>query len=51
NAAAVAHGGQADVNGIEDLGFMYTRDVADPDGHLWGVFSMDASAMPSAENS
>ena len=46
NAAATAHGGQADVNGVEDLGFMYTRDVADPDGHVWGVFWMDPTAAP-----
>ena len=45
NRAAAAHGGQADVNGIEDLGFMYTRDIADPDGHVWGVFWMDPAAV------
>lgn len=49
NRAAAAHGGQADVNGIEDLGFMYTRDLADPDGHLWGIFWMDPAAMPPAD--
>lgn len=47
NRAAAAHGGQADVNGVEDLGFMYTRDLADPDGHLWGVLWMDPAAIPS----
>lgn len=31
-------------------GFMYSRDLADPDGHLWGVFWMDATAMPAAAN-
>jgi predicted lactoylglutathione lyase len=41
NRAAAAHGGQADVNPVEDLGFMYTRDIADPDGHMWGTFWMD----------
>lgn len=45
NRAAAAHGGQADVNGLEDLGFMYTRDLADPDGHLWGIFWMDPATM------
>jgi uncharacterized protein len=45
NRAAAAHGGQADVNGIEDLGFMYTRDIADPDGHVWGIFWMDPAAV------
>lgn len=47
NGAAAAHGGQADVNPIQDLGFMYGRDIADPDGHLWGVFWMDPAAMPA----
>ena len=50
NQAAVAHGGQADVNPVQDLGFMYGRDLADPDEHLWGAFWMDPAAMPpSAE--
>ncbi len=46
NAAAAAHGGQADVNPVQDLGFMYARDLADPDDHLWGAFWMDPGAMP-----
>jgi predicted lactoylglutathione lyase len=46
NRAAAAHGGQADVNPMEDHGFMYTRDLADPDGHMWGVFWMDPAASP-----
>jgi uncharacterized protein len=46
NRAAVAHGGQADVNPVQDLGFMYSRDLADPDGHLWGAFWMDPAALP-----
>lgn len=41
NRAAAAHGGQADVNPAEDLGFMYTRDIADPDGHMWAALWMD----------
>jgi predicted lactoylglutathione lyase len=49
NKAAAAHGGQADVNPVQDLGFMYGRDLADPDGHLWGPFWMDPAAMPPAE--
>ena len=54
NRAAAAHGGQADVNGIEDLGFMYTRDIADPDGHLWEIAHnpyMTLRADGSAERS
>lgn len=45
NRAAVAHGGQADVNPVQELGFMYGRDLADPDGHLWGPFWMDPGAV------
>jgi predicted lactoylglutathione lyase len=48
NVAAAAHGGQADANPPEDFGFMYSRDIADPDGHLWAAFWMDAAAMASA---
>ena len=46
NLAAAAHGGQADVNPVDDLGFMYTRDLADPDGHLWAALWMDPAAIP-----
>jgi len=49
NAAAAANGGTADINPIQDLGFMYGRDVADPDGHIWGPFWMDMSAMPTGD--
>jgi uncharacterized protein len=31
-----------------DLGFMYQRTIADPDGHRWEPFFMDMSAMPQA---
>jgi uncharacterized protein len=48
NAAAAAHGGQADANPAEDHGFMYTRDLADPDGHLWAALWMDPAAMAAA---
>ncbi|RYZ00975.1 MAG: lactoylglutathione lyase [Comamonadaceae bacterium] len=41
NLAAGAHGGQADANPPEDLGFMYSRDFADPDGHLWAAIWME----------
>jgi len=47
NAAAVAHGGRADVNPVQDLGFMYGRDLADPDDNLWGPFWMDPAAAAS----
>jgi predicted lactoylglutathione lyase len=47
NRTAAAHGGQADVNPVQDLGFMYNRNLADPDGHVWEAFWMDAAAMPA----
>lgn len=48
NEAAAAHGGRADVNPVEEHGFMYGRDLADPDDHLWGAFWMDTTAMAAA---
>lgn len=47
--AAGAHGGQADANPPEDHGFMYSRDLADPDGHLWATFWMDPGAVPAKQ--
>lgn len=49
NLAAAAHGGQADVNPVQDLGFMYGRDLSDPDDHLWGAFWMDPAAIPASD--
>ena len=49
NLAAAAHVGQADVNPVQELGFMYGRDLADPDGHLWGPFWMDSAAIPKSD--
>lgn len=49
NRAAAANGGRADANPAQDLGFMYSRDLADPDGHLWGTFWMDPASIPPAE--
>ena len=49
SGAAAANGGTADINPIEDHGFMYTRDLADPDGHALGAMWMDMSAIPSGD--
>jgi uncharacterized protein len=49
NAAAAEYGGTADINPVEDHGFMYGRDLADPDGHVWGPFWMDPAAMQPSE--
>ena len=45
NDAAATHGGQADINPKQDLGFLYNRNLADPDGHVWEAIWMDPSAM------
>lgn len=47
NETAAAHGGQADVNPVQNLGFMYNRNLADPDGHVWEAFWMDPAAVPA----
>lgn len=44
-AAAVAQGGTAVPP--EDHGFMYESGFHDLDGHGWGVFWMDPSALPA----
>jgi predicted lactoylglutathione lyase len=45
--AAGAHGGKADINPVQDLGFMYGRDLVDPDGHIWGPLWMNPAAVPA----
>ena len=45
-SAAGAQGGKADVNPVQDLGFMYGRSFEDVDGHIWETFHMDMSQMP-----
>jgi predicted lactoylglutathione lyase len=47
NKAAAANGGTADINPMQDLGFMYNRNLADPDGHIWEAMWMDPAAIPS----
>lgn len=48
NRAAAANGGKADVNPPDDMGFMYTRDLADPDGHMWAALWMEPVASSSS---
>lgn len=50
NAAAAASGGTGDVNPVQDHGFMYSRDMMDPDGHIWGAIWMDPAAIPSGDD-
>ena len=47
--AAGENGGTVDINPVQDLGFMYSRDIADPNGHIWGAMWMDPEAIPSAD--
>jgi len=49
NAAAAANGGTADINPLQDHGFMYGRSMADPDGHVWEAFWMDPAAIPPGD--
>ena len=42
---AGANGGKADVNPLQDYGFMYGRSFEDPDGHIWEVMYVDMSKM------
>lgn len=46
NEAAAAHGGKADINPKQDLGFLYNRNLADPDGHVWEAMWMDTNSVP-----
>lgn len=48
NAASAANGGTADINPKQDLGFMYNRNLADPDGHVWEAMWMDPAAIPAS---
>lgn len=47
-AAAERAGGKADVRPAQDLGFMYSRSVEDPDGHIFEPFWMDPGAIEGA---
>lgn len=49
NKAAADNGGTADINPSQDLGFMYNRNLADPDGHVWEIMWMDPAAFPLDE--
>lgn len=45
---AGANGGTADVNPAQDHGFMFSRSIADLDGHVWEPMWMDP-AVASGE--
>ena len=44
--AGAAHGGKADPNPAQDLGFMYQRSLEDLDGHSWEPLFMDMTQLP-----
>jgi hypothetical protein len=46
--AAGANGGKADINPLQDHGFMFSRSFTDPDGHIWESMWMDP-AVASGE--
>lgn len=46
--AAGAAGGTADVRETQDMGFMYGRSFADPDGHMFEPMFMDMEAAMAA---
>jgi predicted lactoylglutathione lyase len=48
NEAATANGGAADINPVQDYGWMYNRSFVDPDGHLWEAAWMDMEAAAEA---
>jgi predicted lactoylglutathione lyase len=51
NETAVANGGTADINPVQDLGFIYNRNFADPDGHVWEAMWMNMAAIGEAMSS
>lgn len=44
---AAVDGGATTPNPARDMGFMYQHGFQDLDGHVWEVFFMDESAMPT----
>jgi predicted lactoylglutathione lyase len=45
---AAAAGGTADIRPAQDMGFMYSRAFADPDGHMFEPMYMDEAAAVEA---
>jgi predicted lactoylglutathione lyase len=46
--AAASAGGTADIRPAQDMGFMYSRAFADPDGHIFEPVFMDMAAATAA---
>lgn len=47
-SAAAATGGTADIREVQDMGWMYNRAFADPDGHVFEAVFMDMDAASAA---
>jgi predicted lactoylglutathione lyase len=45
NDIASENGGTADINPKQDMGFMYNRNIADLDGHVWEMFWMNPEVL------
>jgi uncharacterized protein len=50
NQAAAANSGTADINPMQDYGFMYNRNLADPDGHVWEAMWMNPTAIAAGDH-
>ena len=46
--AAGRNGGTADINPLQDYGFMFSRSFTDLDGHLWETMWMDPAVASGA---
>jgi uncharacterized protein len=49
--AAASAGGKADLRFVMDLGWLYNRSFADPDGHLFEAVWVDVNAMNAKASS
>lgn len=47
--AAAAAGGIADINPVQEHGFMMSRSLLDPDGHVWELTWMDPAMVAGEE--
>src|SRR5690606_37419320 len=45
-AEAALKAGGRETREVQDLGFMYSRAIADLDGHVWEYFHMDMGQAP-----
>jgi len=43
NDTSAAHGGESDINPKQDVGFLYSRNLAYPGGDVWEGVWMDSA--------